>query len=85
MQPPSSVPSNPQREWDGPSVRPLCPLRPPAPALRPLPLLQVAIVTGGDSGIGRAVAVMMAKEKAKAVALVYVPKEQQARRAGPAP
>jgi len=39
----------------------------------------VVIVTGGDSGIGRSVAVMMAKEKAKAVAIVYLPKEQQVR------
>lgn len=38
---------------------------------------QVVLVTGGDSGIGRAAAVMMAKEGAKAVAIVYMPKEQQ--------
>ncbi|GAB4818686.1 hypothetical protein N2152v2_005732 [Parachlorella kessleri] len=38
---------------------------------------RVVIVTGGDSGIGRSVAVMMAKEKAKAIAIVYLPKEQQ--------
>jgi NAD(P)-dependent dehydrogenase (short-subunit alcohol dehydrogenase family) len=39
-------------------------------------LLQVVLITGGDSGIGRAVAVLMAKESAKAVAIVYLPKEQ---------
>ncbi len=39
-------------------------------------------MTGGDSGIGRAVAVMMAKEKAKAVAIVYLPKEQHVGWAG---
>lgn len=33
-------------------------------------------MTGGDSGIGRAVAVLLAKESAKAVAIVYLPKEQ---------
>jgi NAD(P)-dependent dehydrogenase (short-subunit alcohol dehydrogenase family) len=33
-------------------------------------------VTGGDSGIGRSVALLMAKEGAKAVAIVHLPKEQ---------
>lgn len=47
-----------------------CP--PPAP-----PSLQVAIVTGGDSGIGRSVALLLAKESAKAVAIVHTPKEQK--------
>ncbi len=38
---------------------------------------QVAIVTGGDSGIGRSVALLLAKEGAKAVAIVHTPKEQK--------
>ncbi|PSC75991.1 NAD(P)-dependent oxidoreductase [Micractinium conductrix] len=37
---------------------------------------KVAIVTGGDSGIGRSVALLLAKESAKAVAIVHLPKEQ---------
>ena len=40
------------------------------------PTTQVAIVTGGDSGIGRSVALLLAKESAKAVAIVHLPKEQ---------
>lgn len=36
---------------------------------------KIALITGGDSGIGRAVAVLYAREGAN-VALVYLPEEQ---------
>ena len=38
---------------------------------------QVCIVTGGDSGIGRSLAAMFARESAKCVAIVYLDKEQK--------
>lgn len=48
-----------------------------APTYRPAGKLEgkVALITGGDSGIGRAVAVMYAREGAD-VAIVYLPEEE---------
>jgi NAD(P)-dependent dehydrogenase (short-subunit alcohol dehydrogenase family) len=48
-----------------------------APAYRPANKLEdkIALITGGDSGIGRAVAVLYASEGAD-VAIVYLPEEQ---------
>ena len=40
---------------------------------------KAALITGGDSGIGRAVAVLYAREGAD-VAIVYLPEEQSRRR-----
>ena len=48
-----------------------------APAYRPSGKLQdkIALITGGDSGIGRAVALLYAREGAD-VAIIYLPQEQ---------
>src|ERR671936_1085461 len=48
-----------------------------APAYKPAGKLtgKTALITGGDSGIGRAVAVLYAREGAD-VAIVYLPEEQ---------
>lgn len=49
-----------------------------APGYRPAGKLtdKVALITGGDSGIGRAVAVMFAREGAD-IAIVYLPEEER--------
>jgi len=38
---------------------------------------RIALITGGDSGIGRSVAVMYALEGADGIAIVYLPREEQ--------
>ncbi len=39
---------------------------------------QVCLITGGDSGIGRAVALMYAREGAEAIAITYLNEERDA-------
>jgi NAD(P)-dependent dehydrogenase (short-subunit alcohol dehydrogenase family) len=53
-----------------------------APRYKPADKLKdkVALITGGDSGIGRAVAVIYAREGAD-IAIVHLPEEQAGRRA----
>ena len=41
-------------------------------------MVQVCLITGGDSGIGRSVALMYAREGAKAIAITYLNEERDA-------
>ena len=73
------VPPFPEQHLDKPGLESDLEPKPQyqAPAYRPAGKLQgqVAVITGGDSGIGRAVAVLFAREGAD-VAVVYLPEEQ---------
>ena len=44
----------------------------------PTGMLQVCLITGGDSGIGRSVALMYAREGAEAIAISYLNEERDA-------
>lgn len=72
-------PPFPKQHQTGPGLESKLRPRPryEAPAYRPAAKLQdkVALITGGDSGIGRAVALIFAREGAD-VALTYLPEEE---------
>jgi NAD(P)-dependent dehydrogenase (short-subunit alcohol dehydrogenase family) len=74
------TPPFPEQQQERPGIEERMTPRPhfEAPLYKPAGKLegQVALVTGGDSGIGRAVAVLFAREGAD-LAIVYLPEEEE--------